>query len=143
MGGPRKKAMMPVVTNYERTTPTEHPRHGRLIHTMLRANGVGIHLCGGIGAIVEVIFHRGRSEGVPEGAERNGSNVPPTTDHELATQAAARGLSPMPLSSWYVERRRARPGLVLGYGTTRVSEMADAVRRLRALVAAGGVALRT
>jgi hypothetical protein len=41
----------------------------------------------------------------------------------------------MPLSACYASpRARPHPGLVLGYGTTRVNEIADAVRRLKALL---------
>lgn len=51
-------------------------------------------------------------------------------DHEIAVRAARRGLSVLPLSSCYAGGR-TRPGLVLGYGATRLSEIPDAVRRLK------------
>jgi len=57
-------------------------------------------------------------------------------DREIAARAGRRGLSIVPLSSCYaVPGRHVRPGLVLGYGTTRVTEIADAVRRLKASLA--------
>ena len=56
--------------------------------------------------------------------------LPPSArDHDIAVRAARRGLSVLPLSSCYAGRR-TRPGLVLGYGATRLSEIPDAVRRL-------------
>jgi GntR family transcriptional regulator/MocR family aminotransferase len=56
-------------------------------------------------------------------------------DRDIAVRAARRGISIIPLSSCYASpRSRPRPGLVLGYGTTRVTEIADAVRRLKALL---------
>ncbi len=58
---------------------------------------------------------------------------PGTRDREIALGALHRGLSVVPLSSCYAGPG-ARPGLVLGYGTTRTSEIADAVRRLRAVL---------
>ena len=54
-------------------------------------------------------------------------------DRELATRAAQRGISVIPLSSCYVGRR-VQPGLVLGYGAARVGELPDAVRRLKAVL---------
>ena len=58
---------------------------------------------------------------------------PGTDDHAIAVQAARRGISVIPLSSCYAGPR-PRAGLVLGYGTTRVTEIADAVRRLKAVL---------
>jgi GntR family transcriptional regulator/MocR family aminotransferase len=52
-------------------------------------------------------------------------------DREIAMRALRRGLSVVPLSSCYFGRHRRR-GLLLGYGTTRVAEIPDAVRRLKA-----------
>ncbi len=52
-----------------------------------------------------------------------------TRDRALAERAALQGLWTMPLSSCYLGT--ARPGLVLGYGGTDVSEILDGVRRLR------------
>ncbi|HET9622498.1 MAG TPA: PLP-dependent aminotransferase family protein [Kofleriaceae bacterium] len=57
-----------------------------------------------------------------------------TDDRALAERAAARGLSVLPLSSCYARPRGAAPGLLLGYGTVRASEIPEAVRRLAALV---------
>jgi GntR family transcriptional regulator/MocR family aminotransferase len=54
---------------------------------------------------------------------------PGARDREIAVRAAGRGLSVLPLSSCYAGRP-TRPGLVLGYGGTRLSEIPDAVRRL-------------
>jgi GntR family transcriptional regulator/MocR family aminotransferase len=54
-------------------------------------------------------------------------------DHDIAARAAPRGLSVIPLSSCY-SGRSPRPGLVLGYGALRVAEIADAVRRLKAVL---------
>jgi GntR family transcriptional regulator / MocR family aminotransferase len=56
---------------------------------------------------------------------------PGARDQDIAVRAARRGISVIPLSSCY-SGPRPRPGLVLGYGATRVSEIADAVRRLKA-----------
>lgn len=56
--------------------------------------------------------------------------LPPSArDRDIAVRAARRGVSVLPLSSCYAGRR-TRPGLVLGYGATRLSEIPDAVRRL-------------
>jgi GntR family transcriptional regulator/MocR family aminotransferase len=50
-------------------------------------------------------------------------------DRDIAVRAAARGISVLPLSSCYAGPR-PQPGLVLGYGTTRTTEIAEAVRQL-------------
>jgi GntR family transcriptional regulator/MocR family aminotransferase len=56
-------------------------------------------------------------------------------DHDLAVGAAQRGISVIPLSACYQSLRpRPPPGLVLGYGATRTSEIPDAVRRLKAIL---------
>jgi GntR family transcriptional regulator/MocR family aminotransferase len=55
-------------------------------------------------------------------------------DREIAVRAARSGISVVPLSSCYSGRAK-EPGLVLGYGSTRTSEMAEAVRTLKGLVA--------
>ncbi|HEX8796907.1 MAG TPA: PLP-dependent aminotransferase family protein [Polyangiaceae bacterium] len=54
-------------------------------------------------------------------------------DRELAVRAARSGLAVVPLSSCYSGPAR-EPGLVLGYGSTRTSEIADAVRRLKSIL---------
>ncbi|HTE49921.1 MAG TPA: PLP-dependent aminotransferase family protein [Kofleriaceae bacterium] len=54
-------------------------------------------------------------------------------DHDIAVRAARAGISVIPLSSCYIGRR-TRPGLVLGYGGTRLSEIPDAVRRLKSIL---------
>jgi GntR family transcriptional regulator/MocR family aminotransferase len=60
--------------------------------------------------------------------------LPPVArDHDIAVRAARRGLSVIPLSSCYAGPR-PRPGLVLGYGATRVPEIPDAVRQLKAVL---------
>jgi GntR family transcriptional regulator/MocR family aminotransferase len=56
---------------------------------------------------------------------------PGARDRDIAGRAARRGLSIIPLSSCYAGWR-SRSGLVLGYGATRVTEIADAVRQLKA-----------
>lgn len=62
---------------------------------------------------------------------------PGARDQDIAERAARRGISVIPLSSCYrVPRSRSRPGLVLGYGATRTADIADAVRRLRAVLRA-------
>jgi DNA-binding transcriptional MocR family regulator len=61
---------------------------------------------------------------------------PGARDHDIALRAARRGISVMPLSSCYTGRRR-RCGLVLGYGTTRMTEIDDAVRQLKAIMEHG------
>jgi GntR family transcriptional regulator / MocR family aminotransferase len=58
---------------------------------------------------------------------------PDARDRAIAVRAAQRGLSVIPLSSCYAGRR-TQPGLVLGYGATRLSDLADAVRRLKAVL---------
>jgi GntR family transcriptional regulator/MocR family aminotransferase len=58
---------------------------------------------------------------------------PGARDREIAERAASRGISVVPLSSCYAGPR-PRPGLVLGYGPPRASEVADAVRRLKAVL---------
>ena len=52
-------------------------------------------------------------------------------DHATAVRAAAAGISVIPLSTCYATKP-ARSGLVLGYGATRLAEIPEAVRRLRA-----------
>jgi GntR family transcriptional regulator/MocR family aminotransferase len=54
-----------------------------------------------------------------------------TDDHALALRAVRAGLSVAPLSDCYAEPRRAMPGVVLGFGSTRPREMTAAVKRLR------------
>jgi len=58
---------------------------------------------------------------------------PDARDDDIAVRAARRGISVIPLSSCYSGPRR-RPGLVLGYGATRVTEIADAVRQLKSIL---------
>jgi GntR family transcriptional regulator/MocR family aminotransferase len=60
---------------------------------------------------------------------------PDADDAEVARRAARRGISAAPLSACYATRAR-RPGLVLGFGSTRPREMAEAVRTLAAVVRA-------
>jgi GntR family transcriptional regulator/MocR family aminotransferase len=57
---------------------------------------------------------------------------PGTRDRDIALRAAGRGISVIPLSSCY--SGRPRPGLVLGYGATRATDIADAIRRLKAVL---------
>ena len=59
---------------------------------------------------------------------------PGTDDHDIAVRAARAGISVVPLSSCYLGRG-AQPGLMLGYGSTTVRMIPDAVRRLRGLLA--------
>jgi GntR family transcriptional regulator/MocR family aminotransferase len=59
--------------------------------------------------------------------------APSARDHEIAVRAAQRGISVIPLSSCYTGRR-TEPGLVLGYGSTHLAEIPDAVRRLKAII---------
>jgi GntR family transcriptional regulator / MocR family aminotransferase len=54
-------------------------------------------------------------------------------DREIAHRAEGARLLLVPLSSSYMGKT-ARPGFVLGFGSTAVSEMASAVRKLRGLV---------
>jgi len=54
-------------------------------------------------------------------------------DHDIAVRAARRGISVIPLSSCYTGRR-TQPGLLLGYGSTHVAEIPDAVRRLKTVL---------
>jgi GntR family transcriptional regulator/MocR family aminotransferase len=54
-------------------------------------------------------------------------------DRDIAVAAAERGISVLPLSSCYAGPRPL-PGLVLGYGTTRTTEIAEAVRQLKPLL---------
>jgi GntR family transcriptional regulator/MocR family aminotransferase len=58
---------------------------------------------------------------------------PAARDRDIAVRAARRGLSVIPLSSCYAERPE-QPGLVLGYGSTHVGEMTEAVRRLKLII---------
>jgi DNA-binding transcriptional MocR family regulator len=60
---------------------------------------------------------------------------PDARDHDIAMPAARRGISVVPLSTCY-GGRRARPGLVLGYGSTRLAEIPEAVRRLKSALTA-------
>jgi GntR family transcriptional regulator/MocR family aminotransferase len=60
---------------------------------------------------------------------------PKSRDHEIATRAARLGISVSPLSSCYAGRPR-QPGLILGYGATRLSEIPEAVRRLKSVLRA-------
>lgn len=54
---------------------------------------------------------------------------PRCRDHDVAMEAAREGISVVPLSSCYVGRP-ARPGLVLGFGSTRPAEMRRALQKL-------------
>jgi GntR family transcriptional regulator/MocR family aminotransferase len=54
-------------------------------------------------------------------------------DHEIALRAAAKGISVIPLSSCF-NGKPARRGLILGYGSTRLSEIPEAVRRLKSVL---------
>jgi GntR family transcriptional regulator / MocR family aminotransferase len=54
-------------------------------------------------------------------------------DYDIALRAARRGIAVLPLSSCFLGRR-TQHGLVLGYGTTRASEIPDAVRKLKAIL---------
>jgi GntR family transcriptional regulator/MocR family aminotransferase len=54
-------------------------------------------------------------------------------DYDIAVRAARHGISVIPLSTCYAGPR-PRPGLVLGYGPTRATEIPDAVRRLKAVL---------
>jgi GntR family transcriptional regulator/MocR family aminotransferase len=56
---------------------------------------------------------------------------PHMRDRDVSARAASRGISVIPLSSCYAGRR-TQSGLMLGYGSTRLSEIPEAVRRLRA-----------
>jgi GntR family transcriptional regulator/MocR family aminotransferase len=57
---------------------------------------------------------------------------PGTRDKDIAIRAARAGISVIPLSSCCAGRARA--GLVLGYGSTRLAEIPAAVRRLRSIL---------
>lgn len=54
-------------------------------------------------------------------------------DVEIAQRAARQNLSMWPLSRSYVGEM-SRPGLILGFGSTRVEEILPAVRKLRSLL---------
>jgi GntR family transcriptional regulator/MocR family aminotransferase len=54
-------------------------------------------------------------------------------DHEIALRAAVSGISVIPLSSCF-NGKPTRRGLILGYGSTRLSEIPEAVRRLKSLI---------
>ena len=56
-------------------------------------------------------------------------------DVEIAERAARQSLSMWPLSLSYLGERSRRPGLILGFGSTRVEEILPAVRKLRNLLA--------
>jgi GntR family transcriptional regulator/MocR family aminotransferase len=60
---------------------------------------------------------------------------PGVRDREVATRAARAGVSVVPLSTCYAGKR-SRPGLVLGFGSTRPGEMREALRKLRPLLRA-------
>jgi GntR family transcriptional regulator/MocR family aminotransferase len=54
-------------------------------------------------------------------------------DHAIALRAAAHGISVIPLSSCF-NGKPMRPGLILGYGSTRLNEIPEAVRRLKSIL---------
>jgi GntR family transcriptional regulator/MocR family aminotransferase len=54
-------------------------------------------------------------------------------DYDIAVRAAKRGISVIPLSTCYAGPH-PKPGLVLGYGATRATEIPDAVRKLKAVL---------
>ncbi|HMJ51219.1 MAG TPA: PLP-dependent aminotransferase family protein [Polyangiaceae bacterium] len=60
---------------------------------------------------------------------------PDARDYDIAVRAARSGISVIPLSTCYAGPR-SRPGLVLGYGPTRATEIPDAVRRLKTILRA-------
>jgi GntR family transcriptional regulator / MocR family aminotransferase len=88
------------------------------------------------GALVEAL----RSElGLQVLGEKAGMHLtalldPGTDDRRLSEQAAAQGLWAMPLSACHLGEP-SRPGLVLGYGGTGVSEILEGVRRLGRVMA--------
>ena len=55
-----------------------------------------------------------------------------TRDRDVAARAAKRGLWVAPLSACYAGA--GKPGLLLGYGSSRISEIPEAIRRLAALI---------
>lgn len=58
---------------------------------------------------------------------------PQSRDTEIATRAARQNLRMWPLSTSYLGK--ARPGLILGFGSAAVEEIPAAVRKIRKLVA--------
>jgi GntR family transcriptional regulator/MocR family aminotransferase len=58
-------------------------------------------------------------------------------DHEIVERAAHADLWLVPLSSSYMGKS-SRQGFILGFGSTAASEMASAVRKLRAILGAEG-----
>ena len=91
-----------------------------VLHALLTVSGI----IAALGDRVRVVGDRAGMHLVvilPRGAD----------DHAIALAAARAGISVIPLSSCYAGRPR-QPGLVLGYGAVRLSEIPDGVARLRA-----------
>ena len=63
-------------------------------------------------------------------------------DREISQSCAREGLWVVPLSESYLTSGRARPGFVLGFGSTGVGEIQGGVRRLRKIVAASATSER-
>lgn len=55
-------------------------------------------------------------------------------DRDVAERAAAENLWLVPLSRFYAEKTAVRQGFILGFGSTPVNEIPDAVRKMRALL---------
>jgi GntR family transcriptional regulator / MocR family aminotransferase len=88
-----------------------------LVATLEAELGKGVEIVGDRAGMHLVVY-------LPRGAR----------DRAIAERAAERGVSVIPLSTCYVGPR-PRPGLVLGYGASRVDEIPDAVRRLATALA--------
>jgi GntR family transcriptional regulator/MocR family aminotransferase len=103
-----------------------HLRRMRVLYGELRSklvSSLGKHL----GDMVEVI---GDESGMHLAVTlRNGHH-----DVEVAKQAARHNLSIWPLSPSYIEERASRPGFVLGFGGVSLTEIPNAVRKLRNLM---------
>lgn len=85
-------------------------------------------------------------EGLSIAGDRAGMHLvvplPPRSDDvAIATRAAAHGLSVSPLSMCYLGRRAA-PGLILGYGAARLTELPEAVRRLATMIGSEALAVK-
>ena len=56
-------------------------------------------------------------------------------DVELVRQARLHQMAPSALSTFYLDRQKAKSGLVLGYGNTSASQFTTAIRTLQRLIA--------
>jgi GntR family transcriptional regulator/MocR family aminotransferase len=122
----------------QQTVLDEFIRKGHLSRHLRRMRGVyGERRRMLVGAIERELGDRARIIGDRAGMHLVVALPASVDDRDIAVRAARRGLSVIPLSSCYAGRRR-QPGLLLGYGATSTSEIADSVAQLATILREAG-----